>query len=448
MTRRRRARRLAVPPFSGRGRTPILEDPMADDASVQLSPTVPRPAHIPDSVVYDFDFFYDPGLLADPHTRVLDLLDKAPPIFWIPRQGGHWMAIGHEANFEISRSWELFSNEIIPQSMVKAALAMLPPGAPHFPQPIPINLDPPAHGAFRLPLNGVFSPRAMKGLQESVRSLAIQLIEAVKREGRCEFMTAVAEPLPVQVFLKLMGLPLERQPEYRALVRKQLAEISSGAPAAAGTGMQTIAAAMRDVFLERQKNPQDDLISLLWRTEVDGQPMTMDRMEDYGVLLFIAGLDTVMNGIGFGVRHLAQNPELQASLRAKPELIPEAMEELLRRYTFTVPPRRVAKDQVFMGVEMKENERLMLFLPGADLDARHWKQPGQFDLDRDDKVHMAFNSGPHRCVGSHLARVELQILYEELLARLPMFRLDPDKPPTFHGGAVLGVDTLDLLWDA
>jgi cytochrome P450 len=102
---------------------------------------------------------------------------------------------------------------------------------------------------------------------------------------------------------------------------------------------------------------------------------------------------------------------------------------------------------VFEGVQMKENERLFLCLAGADLDHRHFPNPERYELDREDKVHIAFNAGPHRCLGSHLARLELQILYEELLAGLPQFRLDPEKPPTYHGGHLVGHDTLNLVWD-
>ena len=186
---------------------------------------------------------------------------------------------------------------------------------------------------------------------------------------------------------------------------------------------------------------------MLWQVEIDGKPTTIEDLENYGVLLFVAGLDTVMQGMGHGVRHLAMNPDLQAELRADPSLIGEATEELLRRYTFTVPPRRVAKDLTFLGVEMKQNERLMLFLPGADLDGKEYPHPEQFDLKREGPAHIAFNAGPHRCLGSHLARVELNILYEELLARLPTFRLDEEKPPKFHGGHVVGVEELHLAWE-
>jgi cytochrome P450 len=410
-----------------------------------LSPAVPKPAHVPDALVYDFDLFADPRLLRDAPARILEIAREAPPIFWTPRQGGHWVFAGHQAAFEGSRNWESFSNAFVPQEQIQALMAALPKGAPHFPQPLPINVDPPLHGKFRLPLNGVFSPKAVNKLKNSIRALARAAISEAAPHGRCEFMAAVAEPMPVKVFLQMLGLPIARQAEYRDLVKEHLSSLEQD-PRETARKLQKIAATMRPTFEERRARPTDDIISMLWKIQIEGEATTMERMEDYGVLLFIAGLDTVMNGMGLGVRHLAMDPVLQDRLRAEPELIGDATEELLRRYTFTVPTRRVAADVVFQGVEMKAGDRLDLLLPAADLDARQFPAPERFDLDREETVHIAFGAGPHRCLGSHLARLELQVLYEELLAGLPPFRLDPDRPPTFHGGHVIGPETLHLVW--
>jgi cytochrome P450 len=407
---------------------------------------VPKPAHVPDSLVYDFDMFRDPAYVADPHKRILELVKNAPPVFWTPRNGGHWMLLSHSANFNAARDTESFSNEFIKRDEMAAMKAQLPPGMPHIPLPVPINLDPPEHGKYRAPLQRVFSPKSILAIKDSITALATELVDKVKDRGHCELMKEIAEPLPVRVFLKMLGLPLERQDEYRTIVSQHLSDPSPD-PRATIPKLQRIAASMRDTFLARRDNPQDDIISLLWKIEVDGKPTTLEDMENYGVLLFIAGLDTVMNGIGHAVRHLAQNPVLQDQLRANPKLIPEASEEMLRRYTFTVPPRAVARDMVFEGVQMKARERAMLFLPAADLDPKEFANSDTFDLTREKKPHIAFNAGPHRCLGSHLARVELQVLYEVMMARLPKFRLDPQHPPTFHCGHVIGVDSLHLRWD-
>lgn len=410
----------------------------------ELSPAVVRPDHIPDSATYDFDMFLDPSLVRDPHDRIRELLRVAPPVFWTPRNGGHWIVTGFKENYEASRDTEVFSSELQPRAMIEMIRPMLPADFGHIPLPTPINLDPPSHSIYRTPLQAAFSPRAMMARKEEVRDLANLLIDRVTEQGHCDFITDIAEPLPVQVFLKMMGLPLDRMAEFRQLVHEFMAP---GEAIDSLFRMRKVADSMRQDIEARRVNPQDDLISLLWRSEIDGKPMTLELMEDFAVLLFIAGLDTVINGMGYGIRHIAANPEFQDELRANPKLIVEAAEELLRRYTFTVPSRRITRDTEFGGVRMKADERLMLFLPGADLDEREFDDPEIFALNRESNVHIAFGVGPHRCLGSHLARIELQVIYEQMLARLPSFRIDADKPTTFHAGNIIAIDSLPLRWD-
>lgn len=416
-------------------------------AHAQLSIVAPKPAHVPDALVYDFDVHADPELLVDPHARLLDMVRTAPPVFWTPRNGGGWVILSHAANYAASRDTEAFSSEFMPKAQMDAMLASLPPGAPHIPMPVPITLDPPEHTKYRAPLQKVFSPKTIGALRTSIKELAGELIDAIKDQGSCEFMSAVAEPLPVQVFLKMLGLPLERQDEYREIVKEHMAAIDSDR-AGSMRRLQRIAAAMRDTVLERKDNPQDDILSMLWKIEIEGQPTTLADMENYGVLLFIAGLDTVMNGMGLAMRGLALDPALQAQLRAEPKLIGEASEEMLRRFTFTVPMRIIKKQVDLAGATLMPGETVKLLLPAADLDGEEFPQPDQYDMKRENNVHIAFGVGPHRCLGSHLARVELQVLYEEMLARLPEFRLDPERPPVFHGGHVMGIEEMHLVWDA
>lgn len=411
-----------------------------------LTEAVPIPDHIPPEAVYDFDMRFDPALLANPHERVRELLRDAPPVFWTPRNGGRWVAIGYEEVFQAARDPEHFSSSYLPPDQIAALLAQMPTDMPRFPQAVPITLDPPEHARYRAPLQQSFSPRAVMARKESIRALADELIDAVADQGHCDFIPAIAEPLPVRVFLRMMGLPESRLEEFRQLVHEFLAKTLES-PMEGAAMSRKVADAMLGEITARKDDPKDDLISLLWQTEIDGEPMTLELMEDYAVLLFIAGLDTVINGMGFGIRHLAMNPDLQDQLRADPGLIPVAAEELLRRYSFTIPMRRVAKDAELGGRTLKAGEWLALYLPGADLDQRVFAQPGRFDMNREGKAHIAFGAGVHRCLGSHLARVELQVIYTQVLSRLPRFRLDPDRPVKFHAGNIIAFDSLPIRWD-
>ncbi len=414
-------------------------------AAAQLSDVAPTPEHVPAALVHDFDMFADPAYNANPYHYLQDLLQTAPPIFWTGRNGGHWVFLSHAAIFEAARDTGTFSSEFIPRALVEEYMASLPAGTPRIPRAIPVGVDPPEHNWYRTPLQKVFAPKAMHALEGQIRALADSLIDQVLPLGECEFMSAIAEPLPVQIFLRMMGLPLERQEEYRALVKEQLADTQDDMLRTLAR-LQNIVAGMRETILARRDEPREDLISALWQVEINGVAATRDDVEDYSLLLFIAGLDTVMNGMGHGILHLARDQELQASLRAEPQRIPDAVEELLRRYTFVIPIRRVARDAEFMGVALRAEDRVQLFLPTADIDEQQFPDAGHFDLERENKAHIAFNAGPHRCLGSHLARLELRILYEQVLARLPQYRLDPDRPATMHCGPIIGVDSLWLVW--
>ncbi len=414
--------------------------------TASLSPKVAQPAHVPDDLVYDFDLFADPGLVKDGYDRILEIAQKAPPVFWSPRNGGQWVIRSYAGVYQAQRDPETFSNAPMPAEQIQAINAALPDDQKML-IPSPITFDPPQHTVFRKPIQGVFSPKAMAALKDDVRKLAAELIDEMKPAGHCEFMAAVAEPLPVRVFLKLFGLPLERADEYRALVIDHLASNGDPDPTATQRRLRNVADVLRDVIIDRRDNPCNDILSLLWQSDFDGRPATLFDIESYAVMLFIAGLDTVYNGMGLGILHLARDAALQAELRADRGLIAGAAEELLRRYSFTVPPRFLTKDTEFQGVAMKKGEKALIFLPAADLDKNEFPNPEKLDLQRENKVHIAFGTGPHRCLGSHLARIEMQILYEEMLDRLPPFRLSPDAAVSYHGGHVLGPGEIHLVWD-
>jgi cytochrome P450 len=150
--------------------------------------------------------------------------------------------------------------------------------------------------------------------------------------------------------------------------------------------------------------------------------------------------------MAYGVRHLARDPALQARLRAHPEEIPAASEELLRRYSVAQIGRRVARDATWHGVELRENDRVILLLSGANTDPGVVDRPLEVDIDRENNAHIAFNVGPHRCLGSHLARMELRTVYRELLARLPAFGPHPARPEKLYGTQIFGVESLPLVW--
>jgi cytochrome P450 len=413
--------------------------------SMDMANKAQRPAHVPESLVYEFDYNTDPAYCADPHIRAADLMKNAPPIFWTPFNGGHWIFQAHDAVSAALRDPGTFSSEHFSPEEFDAMMAAMPEDQ-RIPAPVPISVDPPLHTKLRQPLFATFSPKTVATMEQDIRRLAEKLVGDIAGQGHCEFQHTISDVYPVEIFLHMFGLPIEMEREYRELAKKHLTVITPDI-AENMMKMKSIADVMRGTIMDRRDNPRDDIISLLWAIRIDGEPMKLDLMLSYCVILFIAGLDTVVNALGFGVRHLAMDTKLQQELRADPTLIPAAVEELLRRYAFVAPMRVVKKDLEFHNVRLAKGELAMMFLPSASNDQRAYPDPTTTDIRRENMTHLAFGSGPHHCLGANLARLELKIMYETLLNKLPEFRLDPTAPPTFHGSIIAGPSTIDLVWD-
>jgi len=396
-----------------------------------LSNPVPIPTHVPPDLVFDFDYRADPAFQVDPHARLLELVERAPPIFYTPRQNGHWIITGHDLLFEAGRNPGLFSP--------------IPPAKPGQPQLklLPLMVPPEEHPQYRTPLNKAFGPQAMYALEGKIRERVRELIDKVKDQNGCDFVAAVGEPLPVSIFLDLIGLPIERLAEFRFAIHQMQTQRDPDGPAKA---LSNIGRIMEPYIQERRTNRGTDLLSVLWGQKIGDREITIEEMRNYGIFLFIAGLDTVINAMGLAVKHMAQHPELQAELRADKTKIRFAVEEMLRCYGIVAPPRHLTADTVVEGIQLLKGEEVVLMYPAGSLDPHTFPQPGKFDLDRENKSHLGFGAGPHRCVGAHLARIELNVMYEEWLAAIPHFRMDPDNPPTFHTGGILSLEQMHILW--
>ena len=399
--------------------------------------TVAVPEHVDPALVRQFDFYNDQryGEAGGVYEGIDRLRDEgAPGIFYTPEYGGHWVIHDHELVFQAARATNVFSSRLmgIPA----------PPGAEEQ-FALPITIDPPLHDMYRKPIVQAFTPKLMQALEAEIRALATRLVETFAASGRCEFVGAVAEPLPVMIFMKMMGMPIERLHDFRALVTLCLLNHDEASREAA---MQQVGGEMWALIQQRKSKREADLISMLVDIKFDGRQITDEECVSYATMIFFAGLDTVTNAMSFGVLRLAKDQALQTHLRENPKDIVTASEELLRLHAPAQPTRGVTEDIEWNGVQFRKKDRVMLFLAAANRDPKAFDHPTEVDLQRK-TPHMAFSAGPHRCLGSHLARLEMQIMYAELLKRVPSFRLDPESPPRYHGGIVIGMDALPLVWD-
>ncbi|MDO7843925.1 cytochrome P450 [Sphingomonas immobilis] len=393
---------------------------------LDLQIAVPDRSEIPASKVFDFDIAYDPLLKGDLHDGLLTLTKAAPEIFYTPRYGGHWVVQSHEAIFDVTHNHDIFSSN-------HGGRAMLP-----------IGVDPPEHTDYRRVLLQAFSPKNVNAMMPLVREMTTELIDKVINRGSCEFVTEIAEPLPVIVFMKMLGLPLDQMAPLRKLIIDALEE---GDPKEREGIFDRQLEIIDPVIHARQAEPQNDVISHILSADLGGRTATFDEVQRYMILLTNAGLDTVVNAMSFDALHFARDQELQAQVRADPSMIPDVIEELLRRYAVSSVARRVTRDIDYRGVPLKKGDRLHLLIPAANLDDSVYDEPARIVLRRK-APPVTFGTGVHRCLGSHLARLELRVLLAEWFARIPTFHVDPSDEPKMHAGLVYTVDRLPLVWDA
>ncbi len=314
---------------------------------------------------------------------------------------------------------------------------------------IPLEIDPPAHAKYRKLLDPLFAPRRVALLEPSTRALAASLIETVVDQGRCNFHRDVAEPLPSQVFLSMFGLPVERTPEFIEL-KDGIIRPPVGSPAEArdyrvATG-ERIYAVLKEAIEQRLETRQDDFLSQFLDARVEGAQLTVDEVLDIGYLFFLAGLDTVTASLDCMLAHLAQNPQHQQRLVSQPLDIGAAMEELLRWETPVAGVVRLAvQDTELSGCPIKAGDKVSVNLGSANTDERFWDNAETVDFDRSINKHIAFGGGVHRCLGSHLARMEMRVCLEEWHKRVPSYELGPGITPRYTMG-LRSVENLELVW--
>lgn len=400
-----------------------------------------RPAHVPPELVGGFNLMDDPSMmpqpLGDPHTAIARLLD-GPPIFYslnMTRNGeGAWIVVRAEDQRRVLQDGVTFSSN---RNIFSSALGETWPL-------IPLEIDPPEHGKWRSLLNPLLSPRRVVNLEPIVRQRAIELIEGIKAKGNsCEAMHDFAFPFAVSIFLQFLGIGHERLHEFVGWAN----DLLHGTPAQRTAAAKIVVAFLDDLQALRRREPADDFMTFVTQAEIDGRRMTPEEVKAMSVLLFVAGLDTVAAAIGFDLLYLAQHRAEQEMLRAEPGRILLAAEEMLRAFPTVTPIRRATRDVEVAGALIKAGDLIACPSMTANRDPAEFANPEKIDFAREDNRHVAFAYGPHRCLGSHLARREVVIGLEEWLARIPTFRFKEGHLPTVYGGFVFGVEDLMLAWD-
>lgn len=384
----------------------------------------------------DFDHT-DDAWAADPFPIWDDLRERCP-IAHSDRYNGVWLPTRHDDIKEIAHDTERFTSRSVVVSEFRAPHELAPAGiAP------PISSDPPYHQGARRVLLPAFSPQAVAGLEPSTRAYCEQLVEGLRGHEVVDAAEGYAQHIPVKVIAHMLGLPEDDADLFRGFVDHVLEGVDKP--------MEERAAGMAELFQyllaqvdDHVRNPRDDLVSHLIDTELDGQRLQPFEVARFIALLLIAGIDTTWSAIGASIWHLARTPADRERLVAEPDLLPVAMEELLRAYAPVTMARLVRADMDYKGCAMKADDFVLLPFPAANRDPAAFERAGEVVIDRAVNRHAAFGLGIHRCVGSHLARMELRVALEVWLAAFPEFHLADPGAVRWSGGQVRGPRRLPL----
>lgn len=303
---------------------------------------------------------------------------------------------------------------------------------------IPLQVDPPRHVKYRRVLDPLFAPRRMAAMEPEIAALVDRLVDGFADEGGCDLHERFAVPLPCTVFLDLVGLPLSDLDQLLAMkdgiVRPPGVTLEEQWPTRERTA-QDIYAYFDEALADRRRRPRQDLLSQLLETEVDGIRLTHEEVLDVCFLFIIAGLDTVTDSIDCIFAHLAQRSDHRRAVVADESLIPTAVEELLRWESPVPAVARVAtEDMEVGGCPIKAGQQVMMLLASANTDDTLHPGMGEVDLRRSPNPHLAFGGGVHRCLGSHLARVELRTAVRQFHRRIPDYALAPGTKLEYTAG--------------
>ena len=362
-----------------------------------------------------------------PHEQ-FDVLRAEAPVYFHNEHdggGGFWCITRADDLAQVSHDWQHHSSEWgitlheLPEESLEQQRMMM------------IIMDPPKHTKLRLLVNKGFTPRMISRLHDQVREIAREIVASVASRGECDFVVDVAAELPLRVIAEMMGVP---QDERHKVFDWSNRLIGSEDPEYAVSPEDAMEAAMEmfvyanELAAAKRANPGDDIISVLLNAEVDGERLTDIEFDLFFQLLAVAGNETTRNLISHGMLALLENPDQMAQLIADPGLLPSAVDEMLRYASPVMYMRRTARaDTTVRGQEIKAGDKVALWYIAANHDPEVFPDPHRFDVTRAPTEHEAFGGGgPHFCLGTHLAKLEITVMFEELLAAIPDMELAGD----------------------
>ncbi|WP_016747040.1 cytochrome P450 [Rhizorhabdus wittichii] len=391
------------------------------------------PPHVPADRVVDLDYFSPPGVAEDPHLAWKRLHD-GPDIIYTPYYGGHWIVTRADDMFAVMQDYETFSNWEF----------TVPKRGPGNPVLMPNQLDPPRHGPIRSVVLRPMSPKAVEPIEPVIRKIMADRIASIVPKGGCEFVGEFGGDIPPELFFEHARIPKDKLPEMKrfadAVARSDNEEDRRAARIGGANYMMAILDERRQV-----EELDDDVFSVIVRAEREGR-ITREESTSIALNVFFGGLETVSSALAFIVLFLARHPEHRRQLIEDASLTQDATEEFLRRFGILNLARIATRSTTFKGLTIEQGEQVLLPLHLAGLDERKFPNPLEVDFHRKRAGHFNFGTGPHRCLGSNLARPEIRIFIEEWLRQIPDFSVDPDDKPVGASGVAMTMTRVPLVW--
>ncbi|HKD88585.1 MAG TPA: cytochrome P450 [Streptosporangiaceae bacterium] len=379
----------------------------------------------------------EPEWAADPYSIQDDLRQRCP-IAHTNRFGGGWLATRYDDVAAIAHDTEHFSSRSIIMGNFRPPRELAPIGGSP-----PITSDPPFHHDARTLLLPAFTKTAVGKQEPATRELCHSLIDALDGRDVVDAATDYAQHIPVRVIADMLGLPAQDGPQFREFAKNTLEGINLP-PQERVTRKSALFYYLLAQVHDHLENPRDDLTTFLINAELNGRKLDVSHVVGTMTLLLIAGIDTTSSAIGASLWHLAKYSGDRERLVAEPELLPMAMEEFLRVYAPVTMARLAKEDLHFRGVDMTADDWVLLSFPAANRDPAQFDRAGEVIIDREVNRHAAFGLGIHRCLGSHLARMELMVALDVWLQRIPSFTLADPGAVNWSTGQVRGPRALAL----
>ncbi len=447
---------MIVPPYEG-GNGPVTATLTSTWLDTTIVDVPTQESDVSSDAVIDVDHHDDEFNLHE--VEAWAAIRQKCPVAYNTRYGGFWMVTNYEGVAQVARDGQTFAHKFERNA---------PDGIDYYgetgiprPEGTPAlgvgEVDGPYHQALRRALNPFLSPPAVDRMRPFMEQSVTWFLDQKIADGEIDLVLEYTNPVPAILTMKMLGLPCEDWKHYADLFHATMSySVLSEEYAQATARMGAMTEQLAEFAAARRSDPKDDLTSFLVHLEIDGKPLTEAQVLDILWNLIGGGGDTTTSLTSWTLFHLAGHPDLRRQLIERPELYVTAADEFLRYFSVNQTlSRTVTRDVELCGQQLRRNDRVLISWLSANHDAAEFDRPDEVVLDRAVNRHLAFGLGPHRCIGSHLARVMFQVMLAEVLNRIPDYEVDlgsirqylgspsmtgiVDMPATFTPGPVVGV---------